>query len=86
MLEAAKKGGGRKTIELPEVEELTAGHARRILAGMVETTLKGELDAKTAKAVGYLLQIEARIRESDEMERRLREVETVFEEARELWG
>ena len=86
MLEAAKKGGSRKTIELPEVDELTASQARRVLASMVETTLKGELDARTAKAVGYLLQIEAKIRESDDMERRLREVEAVFEEAKELWG
>ena len=86
MLAAARKGGARRTVELPEVEELTASQARRILAGMIEATLTGELDAKTAKAVGYLLQIETRIRESDEMERRLQEVERTFEEANALWG
>jgi len=79
MLEAAKRGGSRRTVELPEAEALTPSRARRLLAGVVEAVVANTLEAGTGRTVGYLLQVEARIRESHELEERVEELERALE-------
>ena len=49
MIEASRRGGSRRTVELPEVEPLTPERARTILAGVVEAVGTGALDAATAR-------------------------------------
>ena len=82
LLEATRRGGQnrRRKVELPEAEPLSAEGARAILAGVVEAVIVGALDGGTARAVGYLIQIEARLREGHEMEKRI----AVLEEAEQL--
>ena len=80
--EASRRGGGRRAVELPEAESLTPRRARAILAGVIEAAASGAMDSATARTVGYLLQIEARIREGSELEQRV----TALERARDLIG
>ena len=80
--EASRRGGGRRVVELPEAESLTPERVRAILAGVIEAAASGAMDSATARTVGYLLQIEARIREGSELEQRV----TALERARDLIG
>ena len=76
MIEAARRGGAhRKPVEVPEAEPLTAERARAILAGLSEAVILGKVDSATAQAVEKLLQIEARIREGEGLERRVEALE-----------
>jgi len=77
MLEAAHRGGARRAVELPEGEALTPERARAILAGVIEAVASGAMDSGTARTVGYLLQIEARIREGYDLEKRVEALERV---------
>lgn len=70
-IEASRQGGGRRAVELPEAEALTPARVRAILAAMIEAAVSGAMDSGTARAVGYLLQIEAKIREESELEQRV---------------
>jgi hypothetical protein len=79
MLQAAQRGGARRTVELPEGEALTPQRARGILAGVIEAAASGAMDSGTARTVGYLLQIEARIREGHEMESRIKTLESILQ-------
>jgi hypothetical protein len=52
---------------------------------VVEAAITGALDTATARTVGYLLQVEARIRESGDQEKRIAALEEALkriEEAR----
>jgi len=69
-------------VELPEGESLAPERARAILAGVIEAAASGAMDSGTARTVGYLLQIEARIREGSELEQRI----IALERARDLIG
>lgn len=75
---ASRKGGlvrrGRR-VELPRAESLEPEEAREVLAGVIEATITGALDPGTARTVGYLLQIEAKIREGYDFEKRLAAIE-----------
>ena len=82
MIEAARRGGARRAVELPESAPLTPERTRAILAGVVEATASGAMDSGTARTIGYLLQIEARIREGSELEQRV----MALERARDLIG
>ena len=77
MIEAARRGGERRTIELPESALLTPERTRAILAGVIEAAASGAMDSATARTVGYLLQIEARIREGHDLERRIEALEVI---------
>ena len=81
-LQAAARGGARRTVELPEAQPLTPERARGILAAVVEAAASGAMDSGTARTVGYLLSIEARIREGSELEQRVK----ALEQARNLIG
>ena len=74
-LEASRRGGSRRTVELPEAELRTPERARSILARVIEATASGAMDSATARAVGYLLQIETRIREGHDLEKRIEALE-----------
>ena len=74
-IEASRQGGGRRAVELPEAESMTPERARTILAGVIEAAASGAMDSGTARTVGYLLQIEARIREGSELEQRVEALE-----------
>lgn len=82
MVEAARRGGARRAVELPEAESLTPERTRAILAGVIEAAASGAMDSGTARTVGYLLQVEARIREGYDLEKRVE----ALERARELIG
>ena len=75
LMEAARRGGARRAVELPEGEALTPERARAILTGMIEAAASGAIDSSTARTVGYLLQIEARIREGSDLEQRIKALE-----------
>ena len=85
MLEASRRGGARRTVELPEAEPLTAEKARALLAGVVEAVMSGALDPGTARTVGYLLQIEGRIREGHDLEKRVAALERALAERTGVW-
>jgi len=75
VVEAARRGGSRRSIEIPEGELLTPEKARRLLAGVIFGTLVGEIPEGVARTVGYLLQVDARVREGDELEKRIAALE-----------
>ena len=75
VVEAARKGGSRRTVELPEGDLLTPEKARRILSGVISGTLAGRIPDSTARTVGYLLQIEAKVREGHDLENRVEALE-----------
>ena len=75
MLAASSKGGSRKCIELPSSEALSASRAREVIAGLLAELLSGNVEVGTGRAVGYLLQVDTRIRETCELERRVTALE-----------
>jgi hypothetical protein len=85
---ASRTGGLRKrrrAAKIPTAAELDPEEVRAILAGVVEAAITGALDTATARTVGYLLQVEARIRESGDQEKRIAALEEALkriEEAR----
>ena len=80
--EASRRGGGRRAVELLEAESVTPERARAILAGVIEAVASGAMDSATARTIGYLIQIEMRIREGHDLERRI----AALERARDLVG
>ena len=77
VVEAGRRGGSRKAVELPEGDLLTPEKARRILSGVISGTLSGEVPESVARTVGYLLQIEARVREGHDLEKRIEVLEAI---------
>lgn len=78
---AAARGGSRSprpAIALPENEPLTAERARSILAGLIGPLLDGSLPPEVCRACGYILQIEAKLRADDEIEKRVEALEKLF--------
>ena len=71
MLDASRKGGSRKAVILPECDPLDAQQARGIIAGVITALLEGAIDPTTARSVGYLIQVERKVAESEELERRV---------------
>lgn len=77
MLEASKKGGSRKSLTLPEAAPLVGNEARAILAAVLIGLLDGAIDPTTARAVAYIMQVERKILETDELERKLEALEDI---------
>jgi hypothetical protein len=71
MLEASRKGGSRKAVPLPVGRPIEAEEARGLLAATLAGLLQGALDPTTARAAAYILQVERKIAEGEEMERRI---------------
>jgi len=78
MLEAARKGGSRRAVPLPVGRPIEAEEARGLLASTLAGLLQGALDPTTARAAAYILQVERKIAEGEETERRLAAVEALM--------
>ena len=70
MLEASRKGGCRKAVPLPVGRPIEAEEARGLLAATLAGLLQG--------AAAYILQVERKIAEGEEMERRLSAIEALI--------
>jgi hypothetical protein len=75
MLEASRRGGSRRTLALSTERPLGAQEARGVLASVLRALLEGAVDPGTARAAAYILQVERKIAEGAEMERRLAALE-----------
>jgi len=82
VIEAGRKGGARRTIELPEGEPLDPDRVRGIISYLIEATASGAMDALTARALGYVLRVDNRVLETHCLEQRLCELERMVEERR----
>jgi hypothetical protein len=78
MLEASRKGGSRKALPLPVGRPIEAEEARGLLAATLAGLLQGALDPTTARAAAYILQVERKIAEGEEMERRISAIEALM--------
>ena len=56
---------------------METGQGRGLLVAVIAGVLAGAIDPNTARAIGYLLQIDRQLAESDELARRLDAVELV---------
>ena len=54
----SRKGGLRRTIELPSAEALTPAKARELLAAASSALLSGSLDANTVRSLAYALMVD----------------------------
>jgi len=75
LIQATRKGGARRTIELPEGEPLSPDRIRGIIAYFLEAIAAGAVDAHTARALGYVLRVDNRVQETHCLEQRLCELE-----------
>ena len=80
MMEASRRGGSRRTIPLALEAPLSAEEARGILASVLAALLLGSLDPTTAKSAGYLIQIDRKIVEGQELERRIEVLESILKQ------
>jgi len=80
VIEAGRKGGARRPIELPEGEPLDPDRIRGIIAYFLEAIAGGSVDARTAHALGYVLRVDNRVHETQCLEQRLCELEELVKE------
>ncbi len=59
-------------------QPLSAEEARGILASVLTALLQGSLDPTTCKAAGYLVQIDRKIVEGQELENRVEILESIL--------
>jgi len=78
MIEASRKGGSRKALPLPEGLPPGSEMARGLLASVIAAVLEETLDHTTARTVAYILQVERRIAEGSELERKLATLEELI--------
>jgi hypothetical protein len=78
MLAAARNGGSRKGLPLPIGRPVDALEARGLLASVLAALLDGALDPNTARAAAYILQVERKIAEGAELERRIAALEALL--------
>ena len=78
MVEAARKGGSRTSLNLPVSQPLETSQARGVLASVLEAMLKGALDPNTARTAAYILQVERKIAEGEALEDRLSTIEELL--------
>jgi hypothetical protein len=78
MVEAARKGGARTSLNLPVSQSLETSQARGVLASVLEAMLKGALDPNTARTAAYILQVERKIAEGEALEDRLSTLEELL--------
>ena len=79
MVEAA-----RKSLDLPVSQPLAAEEGRGVLASVLKALLEGALDAGTARAAAYILQVERKIAEGDALERRIGALEAAVQGQKSL--
>ena len=71
MVTASAKGGSRRSFVLPDVRPMTADEARGVLASVLVALLEGAVDPNTARAAAYIVQVERKVAEGEELERRV---------------
>ena len=76
-VEASSRGGSRKAVSLPEVRPLSTEQARGVLASVLSGLLEGSIDPTTARAAGYLVQVDRTVFEKEEFERRIESLEAL---------
>ena len=80
LIEATRKGGERRAVELPEGEPLDPDRIRGIISYLLEAIVSGAIDARTARALGYVLRVDNRVHETHCLEDRLCELEQTVKE------
>lgn len=78
-LASSRKGGLRRTVELPSEEPLTAEETRELVASVSRAVVKGSLDANTARSLTYLLSLDRQLRDSEALEKRIAQLESQLE-------
>src|SRR5919106_1362209 len=78
MLAASRNGGGRKALPLAVGRPLKGEEAQGLLASVLAVLLDGALDPNTARAAAYILQVERKIAEGAELERRIAGLEALL--------
>ena len=77
LLAACSKGGSRRTVSLPVDRPLDACEARGIMASVLSALLQGALDPSTARAAAYIIQVERKVAEGEELEKRIVALEAI---------
>jgi hypothetical protein len=78
MIAASRKGGSRRAMPLPESHPLTPEEARGFVASLLGALLEGAIDPTTARAAGYLLQVDRGIAAGEALEKRLAAIENLL--------
>ena len=68
-------------LPLPVGRPLETEEARGLLASVLAALLEGALDPNTARAAAYILQVERKIAEGAELERRIAALEALLSQA-----
>jgi hypothetical protein len=71
----SRKGGLRRTVELPSAEALTPAKTRELLAAASSALLNGSLDANTVRSLAYALMVDRQVRSTEEMDARMAQLE-----------
>lgn len=74
-LAASRKGGLRRTVELPSAEALTPAKTRELIASLSSAVVDGSLDANTSRSVAYLLWVDRLLRDSEGLDSRMAQLE-----------
>ena len=77
-LEAARKGGSRSVLPLNEIAPMGTEEIRGLLASVLAGLLTGAIDPTTARAAGYIAQVERRVAESEVFEARIEALERLL--------
>ena len=59
---------------------MSGQEARGILASVLVGLLQGSIDPTTAKSAGYLIQIDRKVAEGQELERRIEVLESILKQ------
>lgn len=79
LIEATRKGGSRRTVEIPEGEPLAPERVRAIISHLVEAIIAGAVDAPTVRAITYILRLDNRLHETEALEERISDLEDIME-------
>jgi hypothetical protein len=74
-LAASRKGGLRRTVELPSAEALTPAKTRELIASLSSAVVDGSLDPNTSRSVAYLLWVDRLLRDSEGLDARMAHLE-----------
>src|SRR5437762_4082805 len=74
-LAASRRGGLRRTVELPSAEALTPAKTRELIASLSSAVVDGSLDPNTSRSVAYLLWVDRLLRDSEGMDARMAQLE-----------
>jgi len=77
-LEASRNGGRHRGLVIPIDTPLTANESRGILAAVLAALLNGAIDSGAARSAAYILQVERKIAEGEEMEKRIGHLEDLI--------